>query len=133
VYELCFDLRGFLTLPVSRRLVVLTKLVDGLAQADEGYLLARRGVPRLYESGVRYLEDDGPIESQWWDIPACLARGVADCKALAAWRAAELAVAGIPARPVVVPTNARGSTFHVFVERMTDGSTEDPSRALGMR
>lgn len=57
-------------------------------------------VPPLYASGVYYKEDP-PGQENWKDCYACLKDGHADCDRLAAWRTAELRVAGIEAEPVL--------------------------------
>jgi len=58
------------------------------------------------------------------------ARGGGDCEDLAAWRAAELRIAGEPARVVVV--RSAPGVLHAVVRR-ANGRIEDPSRRLGMR
>lgn len=87
--------------------------------------------PLLYRSGVRYRREDPRVREEWRTVPEVLRRGEGDCEDLACWRAAELVVSGedLAARPVLVPTRAGG--WHVVVRR-GDGSTEDPSRVLGM-
>lgn len=86
--------------------------------------------PALYASGVRYRREPLPVREQWKTVPAVLRDGHGDCEDLATWRAAELVVTGQDpaARPVLVRT---GRGWHVVVRR-GDGSTEDPSRLLGM-
>ena len=87
-----------------------------------------RALPFLYRSGVRYMRND-PQER--WQLPSeTLRRGGGDCEDLAAWRAAELRIAGEPARVVV--TRSAPGVLHAVVRR-ADGTIEDPSRRLGMR
>jgi hypothetical protein len=105
-------------------------------------------VPPMYESGVRYAEDD-PGHEDWRDVYTILQRGLADCDNLIGWRVAELRVAGIAAEPVIkwqqLPRDIAialgyapgmvGSDglwlVHCCV-RFPDGSIEDPSKELGM-
>jgi hypothetical protein len=107
---------------------VVQSLVNALTQTNVGYLREHRRVPALYDSGVYYCKDERGKEKQWWDIPMVIANGCADCKALAAWRAAELIVAGYPAEPIV--TTRDGLLFHVIVR--VANQVEDPSALLGM-
>ncbi len=92
-------------------------------------LQRRRQLPMR---GLRlaYRADASGVERQWWAPRWVLANGGADCKALAAFRAAELYVAGdVGAHVVVVGV---GADFHVLVEH-GDGRREDVARVLGMR
>ncbi len=107
---------------------VVQALVDALTITDVGYLHEHTRTPALYQSGVYYCRDERGKEKQWWDIPAVLANGCADCKALAAWRAAELIVAGHAAEPYVFTRD--GNLFHVVVR--VGNQVEDPSAILGM-
>lgn len=110
----------------------LVPLLDCLVKIDILYL-RRTGAPRLYKAGVRYVSE-GPNEEHWRSIPTVLRLGHADCKALAAWRCAELWVAdGEAARCTMsVRQLPNGSKlFHIFVTR-ANGQYEDPSRILGM-
>src|SRR5262249_18336171 len=114
---------------------------------------ARRGaetpIPPLYASGVRY-EEDPPGHEDWRDCWAVLQRGKGDCDQLTAWRVAELRVAGIRAEPVLkwqwipkavmiglgYPAKLLGGSPGVWMVhclvRFPDGTTEDPSKLLGM-
>lgn len=67
------------------------------------------------------------------DIPALYARGKGDCNELAPVRVAELWQAGIDASPhLIKEKNGMGGwTYHSAV-LWPDGSSEDPSRILGM-
>jgi hypothetical protein len=132
MYALCYELRSFGMLDVQTQLAVLQHFVDGLTLANIGYL-QRVAAPMLYESGVYYKPDSDRIERQWWDVPATLEHGFGDCKALAAWRAAELRVQGERAdtRVVLDSIDKKVTNFHVYVTRYR--GTEDPSEILGMR
>ena len=98
--------------------------VDGLTTYNRRYLATHTGTPRLYASSVRYQRERGGRPEEWQSIPYALASGLADCEDLAAWRAAE-----IPGARAVVLHSSTG--YHVVVRR-PDGTTEDPSRKLGM-
>ena len=106
-----------------------------------------RPVPPLYQSGVRYAEDDAGRED-WRDVYAILKRGRGDCDNLVAWRTAELRVAGVAADPVIkwrhIPYNLAVKLYppnmispnglwmvHCCV-RLPDGTIEDVSKNLGM-
>jgi len=85
-------------------------------------------MPPLYESGVRYKRES--IGSENWQTVRQLYRaGIGDCEDLAAARAAELRMEGIPARAIAIRTGPR--KYHAVV-RWPDGAIEDPSRLLGM-
>lgn len=121
-------MRCFGLLSVQGRLEVLQRFVDALTDINER-LFRERGFIPLYQSGVYYCVDSKGSESQWYDACAVLEAGCADCKALAAYRAAELRANGTTARAIVITQN--GQTFHVIVS--ANGQTEDPSRILGMK
>lgn len=92
--------------------------------------LAAHRLPPLYESGVRYQRE--PAGSEMWDSAATVAaRGYGDCEDLAAWRVAELRLAGEEGAEVAV-VRTGPKTLHALVRR-GDGSWEDPSAELGMR
>lgn len=86
-----------------------------------------RPLPPLYRSGVRYRQERGTED--WNTAPVVLKRGYGDCEDLAAWRAAELRVMGIPAHGIVKRTGPK--MFHALV-LWPDGRVEDPSKILGM-
>lgn len=111
--------------------LVLKQLLDTLISINIVYLknqqLAKRAVPPLYRSGVRY------GRTIWWEpIPALYARRFGDCKSLTAALIAEYRLRGIPAEPVHRwITSPTGATFyHILVQ--TDKGFEDPSKVLGM-
>ena len=108
-----------------------TLLLDALTAID---VWARRfeAFPSLYRSPVRYFQEPPGFEI-WASTPALFARGVGDCEDFACDRAAELILAGVPARAVL---RHEGSTpdaehWHVLVAH-PDGRIEDPSAHLGM-
>lgn len=67
------------------------------------------------------------------DVPSLYARGKGDCNELAPVRIAELWQAGVDASPHLIKerNGAGGWTYHAAVLH-PDGSSEDPSRILGM-
>ncbi len=127
-YAFTARLSSFSGLDIHEARSVVQSLVDALTKTNVGYLRDHPNAPLLYNSGVYYCRDDRGREKQWWDIPAVLANRCADCKALAAYRAAELIVHGIPAEALV--TTQDGVLFHVVVRIGT--TIEDPSELLGM-
>lgn len=107
-------------------------LLNWLVRHDRGWLRQYPDTPKLYESGVTYVYKDEIDAPVWQDISYSLATKKADCKDFAAWRCAELLEAGIDCRPQIQWRNVDGVyRFHALVE-YPDGTTEDPSRLLGM-
>ena len=121
---------------------VLLGLLRALTTVDVAYLRARPAVPRLYASGVRYVEKvpciDGSCEC-WQDIALTWSSKAGNCKELSSWRIAELLVRDREraSHELSLQTSDLGGgqtlyTYHVRVRRQ-DGSIEDPSVRLGMR
>lgn len=102
-------------------------MLDTMTVLNGIYLRSHPDTPGIYESGVRYQRERD--KEEWRTIPIALARRAGDCEDLAAWRAAELRCAGIQARAIVYKAAPR--VWHCVVS-LPDGTTEDPSRALGM-
>jgi len=123
-----------LTIPVtavSRRM--LRPVLAALSNLNARILTDRPDIPPLYGSGVRYAPE--PQGREDWD-PADVVhdRGWGDCEDLAAWRAAELRMAGEDARADCYPSRVRADgsrVWHAVVVR-EDGTVEDPSLILGM-
>jgi len=129
-YSLCFKLSSFNGLPAARAARAVEHFVSALAEVNRGYLDTHQA-PLLYQSGVRYERDRTDTEMQWWDIPAILSVGYADCKGLAAWRIAELQAFGYSAEPVITMQGNNGhEVLHVQVRGPR--GLEDPSEILGM-
>lgn len=132
--------------------------LEGLSRLDEWHIrralrraltgLPTEEIPPLYDSGVVYREE-APGHEDWLDAPAVVSQGHADCEDLAAYRAAELRVAGYPCEPVIkwqwIPRDMmirqgypadklpdRGVWMVHCCVRYADGSVEDPSKILGM-
>lgn len=114
-------------IPASR--ATLAAALEGLTATNYCLLARSRKAPALYASGVRYQREPRGRE-QWQTAPQVLRAGFGDCEDLAAWRAAELRIQGIPAKATVIRTGPK--MFHAVVQH-PDGSIEDPSRRLGMK
>lgn len=128
---------------------VLQQLLDWLCDLNMVYLLNHPGTPSLYSSGVRYRREPRQVvrTDNFAGIGEVLEQGWGDCDDLSPWRAAELQLRGIGARPILVDAThpsfrdvAKGPrvkrTWHVVVERHLPNSSEvvyeDPSARLGM-
>lgn len=113
---------------------VLAQAIEAMAmslyQIDLLCLQYMPGLPPLYRSGVRYVQEEKGAE-RWMDIPRVLELKRGDCEDLASWRAAELTMAGIPSRPVV-SYQVHGNEILFHVQTRTPFGIEDPSRVLGM-
>lgn len=110
---------------------VVQGMVQGLADASLAQMreAGEHGLPPLYASGIRYVREPYRRE-RWQTALESLARKVADCEDLAAYRCAELNFGGELAR--VYCYSPRPGLIHCVVRR-ADGQLEDPSRKLGMR
>lgn len=88
-------------------------------------------LPRLYAGSIRYQRE--PLgQERWRSARHVAAAGLGDCEDLAAYRVAELReLEGEPGARVVLVR--RGPHLLHAVVRRADGSTEDPSRRLGMK
>lgn len=127
---------------------VLQELLQFLADLNMLFLVAHPDTPALYRSGVLYRREPRQVVrvERFCGIPDVLRQGWGDCDDLAPWRAAELNLRGIGARPVLIDAThpsyrnvSRGKVrrlWHVVVERALEGSDEvvyeDPSARLGM-
>lgn len=122
----------------ARSEVVLRLFLEALTAANVAYLQSHPDAPTVYGSGVRYRTEKpkvkgAPIPEEWLTVPYIVQRGWGDCEDLACWRCAELLLTGVKATPAFTFRRVgRYSVYHIFV-RLPDGSTEDPSRRLGMK
>lgn len=120
------------TLDVPASSATLSAALEGLTAL--AYQTLERGSFRpLYFSGVKYKPEPrigGRRKEEWWTPDRIMKEGWGDCEDLAAWRAAELRQKGIPARAVAKRTGRK--MFHAVV-LWPNGTTEDPSRVLGMK
>lgn len=112
----------------------LDPLLFGLHECNRAYLREEPLTPPLYESGIKYrVEPLRPrVREQWQDIELTIKRGHGDCEDLAAWRSAELAQAGIAARPIAILSGELPGGVRVMhaVVQLPDGTIEDPSKHL---
>ena len=105
----------------------ITAMMEGLTVLDM-VLIERRGLPPLYELGIRYRPEPAGVE-RWLNADEMQSRRFADCEDLACYRTAELRLRGVPAIAVTKRTGPK--RFHGVVQ-LPDGRIEDPSRILGM-
>lgn len=108
---------------VARRLTAVARGLVALARLD---LLERPREP-LYELARRGLvvyRREPPPRERWLCPSLVMGEGWGDCEDLAAWRAAELRLAGQKARVWVRPSGK--SLFHAVVV-LENGEVEDPS------
>lgn len=116
--------------------------VYGLMLQNMAWIKHYPQTPRLYRSGVIYKpevhrEDLGgsvvEYGEDWKTIPWVLYDGYGDCEDLGAWRAAELRVQGVNARPDVKIRKLPNGHWRAHVRvKYPDGHIEDPSAKLGM-
>lgn len=133
------SLRGYKDRELNRFFPVIL-LLEGLAQVNQWQLRRSPGLPPLYQSGVFYKEE-APGCEDWLDIPHLYAQGFGDCEDIACARTAELREQGVAAVPCIkfkdFMAPVGGVTqlvtlIHVMV-LLPDGTTEDPSKVLGMK
>lgn len=127
-----FELPAFALLDHATRIAALEHMVEALALVNRG-VMRLRTIPPLYRSGVVYQREAGG-EDEWLDVLRVLTLGHGDCEDLVGYRLAELRASGedVTARPEILHYLVDGVTYyHVLVAR-SDGTVEDPSRALGM-
>jgi hypothetical protein len=139
MYKPSLELRTFDVLPFAQRSARVLDLVRVLVAIDIAYLRAFPNTPPLYVSGVVYrfqgIGPEGMVEDTWQDIPRTLELGAGTCCDLAAWRVAELLVAGVDphASPFIKEQQGGPMTvYHVLVKRNGGQTFEDPARVLGM-
>lgn len=102
------------------------------------YRIKKKGLPGIYESGVRYKVEGLP--ELWWDAEQILSAGHDDCEGLAAYRAGELLAQGIQAdvytRRVQMPGGSPHHRIFHAVTRIQQPDKpvryDDPSVRLGM-
>lgn len=102
------------------------------------YLIRKRRLPPLYQSGVRYVAETedfrsrNPVED-WQAADEVVRTGEGDCEDLACYRCAELRLQGVDAHPRLT---RHGRIWHVTVliaRKHAADVIEDPSRRLGMK
>jgi hypothetical protein len=119
------QLTSTMTVPTSA--AAFSAALEGLTRLNE-LLIKQHDVPPIYEAGVRYRREK---RDKWKHALDVQADGVGDCEDLSAWRAAEMRVSGEDPGARVEVYRSGPRKFHAIVER-SDGTTEDPSRVLGM-
>jgi hypothetical protein len=148
MYAPQYEFESFKTLSANDKMAVLCKMLDVLIEVDIRFLRTAKGVPLLYQSGVRYLEEQIG-KDMWQDIPRTLALRTGDCEDLASYRVAELRVRGEDARHMIEHRKSpKLVLYHIKIIRGPqmvlplapsaykdkDGRIiEDPSKDLGMR
>jgi len=115
----------------------LLHLLECLCLINEGLLGQEPSLPRLYESGVKYIRE-AKGQERWLDVLHIIKEGGGDCEDLACWRVAELRHQGVRAKPFAKWAKDAAGTFHYHaqvVRYREDGThyIEDPSHRLGMR
>jgi hypothetical protein len=115
-----------LRLPISA--ASYAAAIEGLVRLDE-HIIAGRDFKPLYESGVRYKREPRDV---WRNIDDVYKSGWGDCEDLAAIRSAQLRATGEDPAAKVAIYQSGPKRYHAIVAR-GDGSTEDPSKRLGMK
>lgn len=114
---------------VARRLTAVAKGLTALAVVD----LRERPRPPLYEMARRgrlvYRREPRPRE-RWLCPSLVLQAGEGDCEDFAAWRAAELQLAGEHAAVLVRQAVGGSETLYHAVVRRARGRVEDPSARI---
>lgn len=115
---------------VARRLTAVATGLTALAVVD----LRERPRRPLYELARRgalvYRREPRPRE-RWLCPSLVLQAGEGDCEDFAAWRAAELQLAGEQAEVLVRQAAGGGETlYHAVVKRARKRSVEDPSARI---
>jgi hypothetical protein len=106
-------------------------LLEGFVRLNQWMLTHHSQVPPLYQAGVRYQREDGT--EIWKPAPRVFSDRFGDCEDLAAWRAAELRLAGeMDARAIAIRLRSGSRVWHAVVQRAS-GDIEDPSVILGMK
>ena len=130
----------YLMVTIDDRATSVEDIGDSMARHN-AKLITARGLPPLYDSGVKYKTEDGEF---WWDAQEIVNNGFDDCEGLSAYRAGEILAAGgeaaVVTRLITVPNafmggGGGGRLFHAIVRaRDRDGKMQydDPSARLGM-
>lgn len=116
-------------------------MLEALVNMHRAYLREYPKSPTLYDSGVKYIGQEG--KEDWYDYGEMLNLGGGDCKILAAARVAELrerkGLGWKQVRPFLKWRRNKDGTFylyHVMVMHVAPNGIielEDPSLKLGMR
>lgn len=122
--------KAIFPIPVSA--AAFAASIEGLVKLNlhilEGRVPGRQKFPPLYKSGVVYKREPADV---WRDIRTVYKSGWGDCEDLAAIRVAQLRFTGEDEQAHVAVYQSGARKYHAIVAR-SDGTTEDPSRRLGM-
>ena len=133
MFEPVFKLRTFGRSPALNE-AILCALLEALTRINVAAMREYK-VPGVYHAGLVYQRE--PLCrycEEWRDCLSVIEHGGGDCEDLACYRAAELQLHGVRARPYVrKPRLLPGGVllYHIQVE-WPDGRIEDPSKKLGM-
>ncbi|MGH3054968.1 MAG: hypothetical protein ACRDL7_08335 [Gaiellaceae bacterium] len=110
--------------------LAMRALCAGVCQANVDYIRLF-GAPPIYDAGVRYIPEFS--SENWLTVPYIIANGGGDCEDLACWRAAELRLKGVDAKPDIRARQMSNGAWRAHcIVRLPDGTIEDPSEKLGM-
>lgn len=132
-----FQTKAFTSRNPALAALALDRMLKLLYDLDVDFLREYPSTPPLYDwrsNGAPIVYREEPRgEEKWKDIPTIYSDGFGDCEDLACARAAELTMGGISSVPFsVLRQYGNIGVYHILVRR-SDGYTEDPSYALGMR
>jgi len=118
--------KAIFPIPVSA--AAFAASIEGLVKLNLHILRGDGKFPPLYDSGVVYKREPADV---WRDIRTVYKSGWGDCEDLAAIRVAQLRFTGEDEQAHVAVYQSGARKYHAIVAR-SDGTTEDPSRRLGM-
>jgi hypothetical protein len=118
-------------IPPQAMVSLITAWCNALVATNLVYLQMYPNTVALYDSGVYYKEEKFG-EEDFFDIPAVLNQGFADCEDLASWRVAEYLSVGVPASILVTYEVYRNGDILFHVRVRSQFGIEDPSEILGM-
>lgn len=110
---------------------VLCLLLEALTRSNEIWLRMHPSTPSIYDAGIRYVREPYGVE-EWQGIAALMISKIGDCEDLACARVAEYRCRGIAARAVFTWRRIGALSMYHIIVALPDGTTEDPSRRLGM-
>jgi transglutaminase-like putative cysteine protease len=118
----------------ARGLAQLRVLLGALFDANVHQIRARGGVPPIKQTGIRYQREPRGQE-RWQTVTELLRSKIGDCEDLAAYEAARLRVAGVNARPEILPQGRQpdGRMLYHAVVVLPGGRIYDVCPALGMK
>ena len=102
--------------------------LEGLSRVNEAIYRQNPSLPEIHSAGVRYRREVGEA---WRHVDDVVGEGWGDCEDLAAARVGWLRAKRIDRKARVKVVRTGPKMTHAIVER-GNGTTEDPSRDLGM-